>query len=203
MRAVHTAADSVAYQLGSAPLAALLHKAKQVLTSNLANHLLLDQVDLPFISVRPSRLIEESILEDMSSESEIFYYLLACLPYRDLPIREERISARILKIVNILGNVKNVTVTIFATSIANTLFMIIGIKTISICCISSKVSCSVISGSRIKCVTLSLSSRPVMDTICIRTRETAAYHPNLRRTDSPAVATNAITPEIIRRIPKK
>lgn len=50
----------------------------------------------------------------------------------DLPIREERISGRILKIVNTLGNVKNVTVIIFATSIANTLFIIIGTKTVSI-----------------------------------------------------------------------
>ena len=56
--------------------------------------------------------------------------VITCLPYTDLPIREERISGRILKIVNTLGNVKNVTVTIFATSITNMLFMIIGTKTV-------------------------------------------------------------------------
>jgi hypothetical protein len=92
-------------------------------------------------------------------------YLYRCdlsLPYSDLPILEERISGGILKIVNILGNVKNVTVTILATSITNTLFMIIGTKTVSIYCISSKVNCSVISGGRIKYITLSLSNRPVM-----------------------------------------
>jgi hypothetical protein len=104
-----------------------------------------------------------------------YFIVVTCMPYRDLPILEERISGRILKIVNILGNVKNVTVTIFATSIANTLFTIIGTKTVSICCISSKVNCCVISGIRIKCVALSLSSRPVMATIWMRTRETAAY----------------------------
>ena len=129
--------------------------------------------------------------------------MLTCLPYRDIPIREERISGRILKIVNILGNVKNVTITIFATSIANTLFMISGTKTVSISCICSKVNCFVISVSRMKCVTLSLSSKPVMATIWIRTRETAAYYPNLRWKDNPAVATNAITPETVRRVPKR
>jgi len=62
--------------------------------------------------------------------------IISCLPHKVLPIREERRSARILKIVNTLGNVRKVTVTIFATSIANTLFMIIGTNTVSICCIS-------------------------------------------------------------------
>jgi hypothetical protein len=48
------------------------------------------------------------------------------LLYRDLPILEVSISGRILKKFNIIGNVKNVTVTIVATSITNTLFMITG-----------------------------------------------------------------------------
>jgi len=91
--------------------------------------------------------------------------IVSCLPYKVLPIREETISGRILKIVNTLGNVKNVTVTIFATNITYTLFTIIGTNAVSICCISSNVKCFVISGSKIKSVTLSSSNRPVTATI--------------------------------------
>jgi hypothetical protein len=41
-------------------------------------------------------------------------------------------SVGMLKIVSILGNVKNVTTIIFAISIAKTLFVTKGIKTVSI-----------------------------------------------------------------------
>jgi hypothetical protein len=54
------------------------------------------------------------------------YVVVIRLLYRDLPILEVSISGRILKKFNIIGNVKNVTVTIVATSITNTLFMITG-----------------------------------------------------------------------------